>query len=140
MDEDTFSFLPKIPKDLSHQAYCFSCYEEKVAPELALYNQDMEKAKEIFVFSKTQGKVTRNIRRTEPPFEVKDCAEEKEATMKLAFLAVRAGFNSLLDLDVQYEKIRNGSYQKLMWKGTAVPANVEVDKLPKDRANWQNPN
>lgn len=135
MDEETFAYLLKIPADLSHQTYCITCYDSKVAPELSAYNDDMEKAKGIVVFSTKETKITRHIRRLEDPIAVKDCLDEKEATMRLAFLAVRANHNVLIDFDVSYDKIRNGSYQKLMWKAQALPVTVDVDKLPKDRSN-----
>ncbi len=124
VDEEAFSYLLKIPKDLTHQAYCFSCFEQKVRPEKEAYDQDLEKAKEISVFNKAQHKLTRHVKRIEPALQVRNCADEKEATMRLAFLAVKLNFNALLDIELEYEKVRSGSYQKLIWHGSAIPANL----------------
>jgi len=140
LEEDRFSFLAEIPKDLSHGVYCGSCFEEKVTPALQDYDQTMEQAKEIIVFYKKQGKETRLIKRLEPPVKVVDCADHDETIMRLAFFAVKAGFNAIVDVDVTSEKVKFGTYQNLKWKGTAVPAYVDESRLPKDRSLWQNPN
>ena len=89
---------------------------------------------------KNQGKETRLISRKEKPYSVKDCADYNEAILRLAFFAVEAGFNSLLDVDLTSKKIIVAGYQSTVWSGTAVPANVADKKLMRDRSLWSNPN
>jgi hypothetical protein len=134
LEEDYFSFLPQIPKELTQTAFCQTCYQQKIIPQIEAYDQDMLRAQDIIVFAKNQGKETRFVKRLEDPFTVTDCLDEKDVTMRLAFLAVRAQFNALVDLVVTSTKIRNGSYQKLVWQGTAIPAQVDESKLPKDKS------
>ncbi|MGZ3691550.1 MAG: hypothetical protein ACXVAX_08600 [Pseudobdellovibrio sp.] len=140
VDADSFSFLKNIPAELQHTAYCGSCYNTHVAEKLNAYNETKEKAAELSIFMKNQGKETRLIPRKEKPFSIKDCADYNEAILRLAFFAVEAGFNSLLDVDLISKKVNIGGYQSTVWSGTAVPANVSDRKLLKDRSIWSNPN
>lgn len=94
---------------------------------------DMEKAKQILVYSKKESKITRLMKRLDEPFEVKDCADEYEATMRLAFKAVQSNKNVLIDFELTHDKVRNGSYQKLIWKGSAIGVSIEPSQLPKQR-------
>ena len=140
LDEETFSFFKKIPEVLSHTTYCEPCYHANVEPEFPKYAEIIEKAKNILVFAKSQGKETRLIKRLEDPIEVKDCNDHDEAIMRLAFLAAQSGYNSIIDMDLKSEKIRTGSYQTSVWTGTAIPAQVNDAKLIKDRSTWSDPN
>lgn len=140
LEEDEFAFLSTIPKDLSHSVYCHSCFEGQVATELANYNDTMEKAKELSVFFKKQGKETRLIRRIEDPISVATCDDYNECLLRLAFMAVQSGHNAIIDVEIVSQKVRNGSYQLTRWSGTAVPAQVRDSQLVKDRSIWQNPN
>ena len=78
LDESSFSFLMEIPKNLSHSTYCYSCFDQNVASELASYNQCVEKAKDIIIFEKSQSKETRNFKRHERPYQITDCADRDE--------------------------------------------------------------
>lgn len=140
LDENYFSFLSKVPEDLRHTTYCESCYNEKVAPQLETYHHLMEQAKNIIVYDKDQSKETRLLKRTEKPVSVKDCADYEETVLRLAFFAVQAGFNAIIDVDIKSQKVRTGAYQTTMWSGTGVPAHVQANRILKDRSLWQNPN
>ncbi|MEI8346539.1 MAG: hypothetical protein WCG27_03670 [Pseudomonadota bacterium] len=129
--EDTeFLFLPQIPQELTYGVYCWQCYEEKVAPALADYAENMERAKNISIYLKIQSKETRLIRRASAPFQVTDCLDREETILRLAFLAAKGKFNGLIDVDVVAEKVKIGTYQTTKWRGTAVPANINPE------SNW----
>lgn len=132
--------MAEIPEELQKTTFCITCYQTKIIDQIELYNSDLEKAKDIIVFAKDQGKETRTIKRLEDPLVVTDCLDEAETVLKLAFRALRGGFNGLVDFEAKSTKDRNGSYQKVLWQGTAVPAHIDVDKLPKDKSFWHNPN
>jgi hypothetical protein len=100
----------------------------------------MEKARNILVFMKKQGKETRLIRRLEDPVRVLNCPDHDQTLMRLAFFAAQKNYNAIIDVDLVCEKVRTGSYQTLKWSGTGIPAHVDDDKLLKDRSLWQNPN
>lgn len=127
--EDSFSFLAKVPEDLTHGTYCGPCFDDKVAPELAAYADTMERAKNISVFFKDQGKETRLVKRSNEVFRVEDCDDREETLLRLAFFAAQKGYNSLISVDITSEKIRSGSYQTQKWSGTGVPANISDRKL-----------
>lgn len=140
LSEDSFAFLLRAPQDFAHGVYCAGCFAEKIAPQLAAYEQTLEQAKNILVFNKSQGKETRLIKRIEKPVHVKDCADENEAVMKLAFAAAQANYNAIIDVNLIPQKVRTGSYQTTIWSGSGVPAHVQSERLVKDRSLWQNPN
>ncbi len=129
LPEDSFSFLNVIPEELTHTCYCSQCFVEKVDNPLADYNQKMEEAKEIYIFTKEQSKQTRLLQRKEAPYSVEDCQDEEEALMRMSFKAVQEGFNALIDLQFTTKKIIVGSHKKLVWSGTGVPITINPDKV-----------
>lgn len=140
VEEDRFSFLAKVPEDLSHTVYCDPCYAAKIAPEIEIYDNTMELAKNIHVFDKSQGKETRLIKRLEEPLKVVDCTDRNETVLRLAFFTAQKKYNAIVDVELKYEKIKNGSYQTMKWSGSGIPANVDSAKLVKDRSTWHQPN
>lgn len=140
LDEESFSFYSKVPAELAHTTYCESCFATNVAPELQRYEALLEKAKDILVYDKSQGKETRLLKRIEKPVQVKRCADYQETVLRLAFFAAQAGFNGIIDVDIKSEKVRDHAYQKTLYSGTAVPTQIQSGRLVKDRSIWQNPN
>ncbi len=134
LNEDRFSFFKPIPKELAHTTYCEPCFHNNVEPKFTEYEQVLEQARNILVFSKDQGKETRLIKRIEDPVHVADCVDYDETILRLAFFAAQSGYNAIVDVDVVSEKVRMGSYQTLKWTGTAVPVHVIEGKLIKDRS------
>lgn len=140
IEDDTFSYLPVVPQHLLHTTYCHQCFDNTVAADLESYNQMMEQAKDVAIFGKNQGKETRLIERLQDPTRVTDCADEKEVIMRLAFLAVKAGCNTVVDVDTKYEKVKNGSYTTMKWQGSGVAAHFSENKVVRDRSIWHQPN
>lgn len=140
LPEDSFSFLSQKPLELSHRIYCHSCYLNHVEERLEKYNQTLEQANHVQVYLSNQGKETRLVKRLEKPLRVENCADRNETMLRLAFFAVEKGFNTLVDVNITSKKIREGSYQKLIWSGTAVPVQMSSRQVVKDRSTWQNPN
>lgn len=132
--------MPNIPPELQHSIFCYSCHQQTVAGPLAEYEALVQQAKEIIVFNKSQGKETRFIRRNEDWIEFKDCEDEDEAVMKLAFHAVQIGCNAIIDVEINTQKIRLGSYQTQKFHVKGRPAQVKDSQLVKDRSIWSAPN
>lgn len=122
----SFSLLPKIPEDLTHHEYCRECYLEKVLPHLESYEETLVKAKEVYVFYTTQRKAIPLILKSKERIRITNCADRDETILRLGFLAAQKGFNSVIEVDVQAEKIRNHAYQTSVWAGSAYPANVNT--------------
>jgi uncharacterized protein YbjQ (UPF0145 family) len=131
VDDDSFSFLKSIPETLQKDAYCHSCYEANVQQELQSYEETMQKARGVFVYNKEQGKETRLMKRSLPQIKIKDCADKEDALLRLAFLAVQANCNAIIDVEVKSEKVREHAYQTLKWHATATPTNVEHNRFNK---------
>ncbi len=127
--EESFSYLKVIPKDLTHPTYCTNCFDDKVSGPLEEYNQTLERAREIIIFTKEQSKQTSYLKRKEDPYLVEDCADEQEAIMKMAFYAAQANFNAIIDIKLNSKKIIVGSHKKSIWSGTSIPINIDPDKI-----------
>lgn len=138
LEEGSFSFLSHIPENLAHSAYCSPCFDAQVTSELSEYNRIMELAKDIHVFEKDQGKETRFFKRKEKALRVENCADRDETLLRLAFFAAKAGFNTLIDVDVTSEKVRSGTYQTQIWKGSGVPTTVDEGRLNR-KSKLKNP-
>ena len=92
--------------------------------------------KSVFVFFKTQSKETRMMSRKEIQVKVENCPDREETLMRLAFLAAFGGFNTLIDVELNSEKVRNSSsYQTSNWSGSAKPTTIDASK--QDRWNKQ---
>lgn len=131
LDEDTFSFSESIPNGLEEGAYCVQCFETKVRPEIVAYDQMVSSAKDIQVFMKNQSKEYRLLKRAEKPVQVVDCEDREETLLRLAFLALEAGFDTLVDVDIFPKKVRAGTYQKSMWQGVGIPARFDAKRIGK---------
>jgi hypothetical protein len=135
--EDAFSFLEKIPKELKHSIYCSSCYDQTVATEMESYNQILELAKDVNIYFKTQGKETRTLKRKEKPVKITNCPDYDEALLRLAFLAAKANYNCLIDVEMNSKKEIVNGYQKTIWSGTGIPTQVTEKQL---NLSLRNPN
>jgi hypothetical protein len=60
--------------------------------------------------------------------------------LRFAFRAVLDGFRTLVDVDVIPVKLRDGTFQRTIYKGSAVPANAEEKHIIKDKSFRHNPN
>lgn len=129
VDENTFSFLAVPPASLSIGSYCPGCFDAHVRPEMDAYQRKLEQAKNVNVFFASQSKESRFVRRIEKPVTVKNCQDRDEAILRLAFLAVEANKNSLVDVDLSSTKIRNGSWQSSLWSGQAIPTDIDEGSL-----------
>lgn len=140
LDSESFEYLKKRPEDLTHSAYCPACYDARVAAALDEYNETLERAKDIDVYFKNQSKETRLIKRIEKPIRIQECADRDEVVMRLAFFAAQMNYNAVVDIDLISEKVGNGSYKKLVWRGSGVPANASSRTQVHDKSIWHNPN
>jgi hypothetical protein len=127
--EGSFSFLRKIPKELAHSTYCSSCFDEHVSAPLTDYEETMERAKNVMMFSKDQTKQTGHLKRKEDPYTVEDVEDSDEAIMRLAFYAAKDNFNCLLDVNIKNKKIIVGSHKKTIFSGTAIPITIDPKQV-----------
>lgn len=129
VDENTFSFLSAPPTGVELGSYCIQCFDAHVRPEVDKYNEKLELAKNVNVFYSSQSKESRFVRRIEKPIKVEKCQDKDEAVLRLAFLAVQQNKNSIVDVDLNSIKVRNGSWQSSLWSGRAIPADIDERNL-----------
>lgn len=129
LGEDAFAFLPDVPEQLKKSRYCPLCYDSQVAPELAIYDEILARAKEVvFLTEGYRGEVP-VIRKSKVEVRIAACADRDEVILRLAFLAARDGYNAVIKSVVSSVKVRNHSYVKSEWSGHGTPAVVDEKKL-----------
>lgn len=129
LDEESFAFKKVVSEELKHSTYCTICFNDTVATPLDEYNETMEKAREIIIYTKEQTRLTRLLKRKEEPYFVENCVDEQEAVLKMSFYAVEANFNALIDVAFTSKKIIVGSHKKLIWNGTGVPITIDPKEI-----------
>lgn len=127
--DDRMTYLDKnVPAPVKGGGvFCNSCFDGKVAPLLAEYDSTLDRAREVFVFLAKEGKETRLIKRSLKSFTVEG-EDQKDITLKLAFLAARAGYNAVVDIEVKSEKRRDGSFKLVTWSGSGTAAHVDATR------------
>ncbi len=140
LPEDNFSFLTEVAPELKHEVYCPPCFNLHVSDQWDDYQATMEKAKNINVYLSNQSKETRLIKRIQKPIKVSGCKDHDETLLRLAFQAVKAGFNGLIDVDLVSQKVKIAGYQTQTWSGKGIPVELKGHHIVKDRSIWHNPN
>lgn len=125
IEENAFSFRSVVAPDISHTTYCGPCFDSKVAPEVEIYDKQIQRAKVLPLYMKDQGKETRRFKRKELPVSISHCSDHRETMLRLAFKSVEANFNAMVDVEIITEKVRKGAYQTQIFSGTGVPINIE---------------
>jgi len=96
-------------------------------------------AKNVNVFFASQSKESRFVRRIEKPIKVENCQDREEAVMRLAFLAIEANKNSIVDVDLVSMKVhKGGTWQSSLWSGRAIPADIDEAHLKRKYASAPN--
>jgi hypothetical protein len=129
LDETAFSFLAKVPEELKHSRYCQHCWQMHVEPALEDYQQKMQAAKDVFIFFTTQKKPIPVLSKEKDQIRVENCEDRDETILRLAFKAVEAGCNAVVETNVISEKVRNAGWQKTAWKGSGFAATVDGEKI-----------
>ena len=132
LGEDHFTFLKKIPQDLTHTTYCVNCFDEKVRDAKEEYDATMDKAREVIIFTKAQTKITSRVVRKADPYKVENCEDEQEAIMRMSFFAVQEDYNALVDIIVNTKKIVIGSHKKTVYSATAIPVTLDPKSIRDD--------
>ena len=122
--QGAFLLLPTIPEQFAHSRYCGACYSEQVEPELGVYEETLERAKQILIFFKTQKKGLRIVRKERIPEQVDACQDRDETILRLAYIAASKGYNSVIEVEVTSKKVRNEGYQTSVWYGTGLSADT----------------
>lgn len=136
MEDEAFAFLDTIPDELTHGVYCANCHGATVQPALELYQQNLKKAGEVFLFDKKIKQVP-VIKQSQTKIFVSACKDKQEMILRLAFKAVALSYNAIVKTVLVCEKVKINGYQTSNWSGSGYPANVNKDKVDQDMA-WEN--
>jgi hypothetical protein len=131
LDPTAFELLIKIPKDFSHAHYCIDCFDAKVAPFQAEYEENAAKAHEVYFLTKNYRGFVRITKRHTKRVEVRECDDRRLTILKMAYAAAELGFNAIIEAEVDDKKIRMNKYQSTAWSGSALPANIDGEQLEK---------
>lgn len=138
VSDETFEYADYTEANSPIGSYCSSCYTTEIVPALEEYEEILSRANDVTVFSADQGKETRLIKRSDLKFKIDECADKDALILRLAYLAAKAGYNTIVDMDLVYTKVRDGSFKLSNWSGTATAANM-TDRMPKTNPNRRNP-
>ncbi len=131
LDEDTFCFLREIPQNIKHTTYCGDCFDATVAPELTRYKDILSKAEDVYIFEKGKKNIPL-IKKSRLKVSVTDCEDQKETYLRLAFFAAEQSYNSVIDVEIIYKKVRVNKYQKTYWSAVGYPALIRSHHLRDD--------
>jgi hypothetical protein len=132
LDAATFSFYTKIPNELSHTHYCQNCYAQTVESALEAYEEIIERARGSYVFFTSHRKQIPLLKKSKDSVRVENCEDRDETILRLAFLAAEQGYNSVMEVEVVCEKVRNEGYQKSAWRAVGIPATVDAEKMERN--------
>lgn len=122
VDENAFELQDLLPENVRDKAFCPNCYDEHINEQLKEFLKTMELAKNVNVYEKDQGAETRFMRRIQKPIKILECDDRKETLLRLAYLAAKQGFDTIVDVELVSKKVKQGgSYKKIVWSGSAVP-------------------
>jgi len=132
LKDETFSFRNDLAPEIKHHYYCPNCYDTHITPALEEYEEQMNQAKGVFVFFTTGKRAVPTLKKSLTWIEIKDCLDRDETIMRLAFNAVRMGYNAIINTEVKSVKSRNKAYQKSIWSGEALPVLVDADRMQRE--------
>jgi hypothetical protein len=133
LDESHFSFMMGVPSELTHGRYCGPCFDEKINPQLLAYDLKVEKAKQVHVFYVDDAAETRLFNRQSKPLVVDSRVDKYSALMTLAYMAVDAGHNTLVDVQTAFETVDLGGYRTSKWSARGTPVTIK-DFIPNRKA------
>lgn len=115
-------FLSPLPDALSFKLYCGRCYDSKVAPQVQHYEALVDRARQVHVYYRHQSEETRLMSRIEKPLRTPPGKDRAQTLLHLAYLAVVQDFDTLIDVELRSEKVRDEGYQTTRWTGTGIPS------------------
>lgn len=136
--DETFEYADFTEANSPIGSYCSSCYTTEIVPKLETYEAILERAKDVAVFTLDQSKESRLVKRSDLKLKIDECPDKDALLMRLAYMAAKAGYNTLVDVDLVYSKVRDGSFKLSNWAGTATAANY-TDRGPKTNPNRRSP-
>lgn len=131
IDTNSFSFMAKAPAQLTQGEYCPRCFGDVIEPARAAYEATMAQAGEIYYLSKAYPGWVHLKRKHTKRVVVENCDDRRECIMRLAFYAAEMGYNSIIEAEVESFKVRKNHRQTSLWKGSALPANIDGERLEK---------
>ena len=93
------------------------------------YEETLDQAKRVNVIFKESKSTFRVLKKATKGIEVHQQPDRNEAILRLAFMAARAGFNALIDVEASSEKKRNAGWQLTTWMAKGLPAEINSHEL-----------
>ncbi|MCM0605165.1 MAG: hypothetical protein KA715_03675 [Xanthomonadaceae bacterium] len=129
LKEGSFSFLQKIPQELTHTQYCPSCFQKYVTEAQTKYEETMELAREVYIFYIGRKGNLPLFEQSKKKLSIPKCTDRDEILLRLAFQAAEMGFNAITETDVIRIKVRDGAYQTMSFSVSGFPAKIDVTKI-----------
>lgn len=128
---DAFSHYSKPGAELLHSTYCLHCFDKIILPARATYETVMQAAENVYYLSKQFRGNVYILKRHTKRVAVGPVADRRECILRLAFVAAELKLNAIIEADIVATKVRSGAYQTTSWSGSALPANIDGERLEK---------
>ena len=126
------------PKVFSQTTFCIDCFESIVQPEIEIFNEQLEKAKNVGIWTENYRGKLPITKKALKPIQFKDFTDKKDLILALAFRAIEMGFNGVIELKWKSSKVRKNEYQKMIWEGQGLPVELPEEWLEKSDNNFFN--
>ncbi|MBX9766773.1 MAG: hypothetical protein K2X47_05830 [Bdellovibrionales bacterium] len=95
----------------------------------------MSRARKVLVIDKPRRMPLPLIKKSKQLLTVRECADKDEALMRLAFQAAELGFNAIIKVEMEYQKVRIQDYQTTLWHATGFPADLDPVRLERQNSS-----
>lgn len=95
----------------------------------------MSRARQVLVIDKPRRMPLPLIKKSKQLLTVRDCTDREEALMRLAFQAAELGFNAIIKVEMEYQKVRVREYQHTLWHVTGFPADLDPIRLERQNSS-----
>lgn len=122
---DDFLLAVACGETVPDGTFCHGCFLAEVDSALLAYQAAVKAAEDVFVYYRTEAKESYFIRRTERPLKTTETDDRTKAMLQLAYLTAKAGYNCLVDVQLNSKKKITQGYQKSFWSAIGIPAQVD---------------
>ncbi|MGZ3653376.1 MAG: hypothetical protein ACXVB9_14690 [Bdellovibrionota bacterium] len=127
---DHLRFHPEPPSWAKHGVFCADCFDTLVTPEVAKYDEVMERSEHVKVIHDTFHGYIPCFKKAKRSTEVtSEDLGRGIAIQRLKFLAAWEGYDSVIELSTTGTKVRNHGWETKSWNASGVFANVDYKKF-----------
>jgi hypothetical protein len=130
---DHLRFHPAPPPWAAHGVFCADCFERLVEPEVARYDEVAARAEHVKVVHDTYRGYIPCLKKAKEPVRVETADAGKGiAVQRLKFLAAWEGYDAVIELTTEGEKVQNFGYGTTIWGASGIFACLDYKRFRED--------